>query len=308
MGLDNRDYLRDEARRYGEGGGFSGGGFTNPDGAICRKIIIATAVVFVAQFLFSRPTPGGVLDSLVIDWFRMETPKVLTGQIWRLLTYAFCHSPEDLLHIVFNMLLLFFFGRRLEAMYGHKEFLWFYITAAVVSALTYMAIDAFGDPRPMIGASGAVMAVMMLYAIHFPTDQILLFFVIPIQMRVLVVLYAIWDLYPFLRQFSDPTYTGDGVAHAAHLGGLAFGYLYQKRGLRLMPAFGRFSTWWKVRKRGLKVVSAPTEGPSESRKSQKLKSDMDTILKKISEQGEESLTTAERKVLEAASRELRDRR
>ena len=96
-------------------------------------------------------------------------------------------------------------------------------------------LDQDGEPistggAPAIGASGAVIAVFMLFAWHFPRHTILVFFVIPVEVRWLVIAYAIYDLFPVLRQIGGDV-VGDGVAHSAHLGGLAFGLFYACLGL-----------------------------------------------------------------------------
>lgn len=355
MGLEDRDYLRDEARRYGGGGGGGFGGI--PMMPICKRLIIINVAVFIAQlfttgnhnterleevrqrqidFLVALKDDMGALDpqdeillqrlqegpltpsqaerfgipksSLAEDWLQLETPKVLQGQVWRLITCAFCHSRDNLFHILFNMLFLFWFGPRLEAMYGQKEFLWFYLTSAVAASLCYIGLDLVsGDPVPMLGASGAIMGVTMLFAWHFPDHTLYLFFIVPVTMRWMVWLYAIFDLFPLLQQLSGNSTAGtDNVAHAAHLGGLAFGYLYASRQWRLAQWGDFVSTKVKARQRGFRVVSGDAE-PRGSRRSEKLAEEMDAILKKISEEGEASLTSAERKTLEKASRELRNR-
>ncbi|MEZ6131347.1 MAG: rhomboid family intramembrane serine protease [Planctomycetaceae bacterium] len=303
MGLDNREYLRDESARWSdEGGGRPGGPSFGSHVPTCRNVLFITIGVFVLQMLTMQ---DGV--STVQTWLQMHSSKVFTGQIWRLITCAFCHDPRDITHILFNMLFLWWFGTRLETMYGSREFLLFYLTAALIASLAYIGLDLVtGDQRPMVGASGAIMAVVMLYALHFPTQVIYIMFVLPLQIRWMVVIYAVFDLYPVLQQLS-----GDGphdrVAHAAHLGGLAFGYFYGKQHFRLLPHVSGIETWWKARRRGFKVVGTDAE-PEPSRKTQKLADEMDAILQKISEKGEASLTSSERRTLERASRELRERR
>src|SRR5205823_7160731 len=93
---------------------------------------------------------------------------------------------------------------------------------------------------PAIGASGAVMGVIMLYTMHFPTETIRIFWLIPIEMRWFVVFYVIFDLHPVLLTLAgDRMFTG--IAHAAHLGGLAFGFFYAKFEWRLEPILDRLS-------------------------------------------------------------------
>ncbi len=354
MGLDNRDYLRDESIRYGEGGGggFGRGGSAGSQSPVCKRILIFTIIAFVAQIVVTRdwtpdeleaqkfrliyktkleleargvtgaryeaemqrvqnlPLQAKLLDmpakeSLIQQWCALDTSAVLSGQIWRLITSGFLHDREDLFHILLNMWFLWMFGRQLETIYGGREFLLFYLTGLAVSGLAFVLLDLVsGDPGIAIGASGAVMAVTMLYALHFPRQVMYLFFVIPIEMRWMVLILVGIDLFPVISRISGSESLADNVAHSAHLGGLAFGYLYGKRNWSLSPLWASMTTWWKAKRRGLKVVR-PSVSPATS---QKLTDDIDAILKKISEQGEASLTSAERRTLEKASRKLRDRK
>lgn len=293
MGLENRDYLKDEQSRYSSG--YSSGGAAQ---SVCKLLVIINIAVFVLQ-LFG--------NGLVEKWFVMDTPAVLSGQVWRLLTYGFLHSPESLLHILLNMLLLWWFGPRLESIYGSQEFVTFYLTSIVLAAITYLSLDLVsGNPVSMLGASGGVMAVMTLYACHFPRQVIYVMFVIPLELRWAVCLYAIFDLYPLIMELQGRG-TTDNVAHAAHLGGMLFGYLYYKKGFRLGRLSQRLTGWWKVKRSGFKVVSA-ADDVVPSRRIQKLETEMDTLLAKISKEGEESLSRSERKTLQKVSRQLRSRR
>ena len=137
------------------------------------------------------------------------------------------------------MLMLCWFGQRLERMYGSTEFLLFYLVAAVCASLAYVALAYYsGSQLPAIGASGAIMAVMMLYVIFYPFEQFLLFWFIPMPLWALLGLYMLYDLHPVLMALAgDPMFTG--VAHASHLGGLAFGFLYWRFGWRLEPILDR---------------------------------------------------------------------
>lgn len=293
MGLEDREYLKNEG--YGSSFGYSPGGSGQ---SVCKLLIIINVAVYFLQ-MFS--------DGFVEKWLAMKTDAVLSGQIWRLLTYGFCHDVQQLFHILFNMLFLWWFGPRLESIYGTREFVVFYLTSIVAAALAYAGIDQFtGNEARMIGASGGVMAVVALYACHFPRQIIYLFFVIPIELRWLAGLLAIFALHPILLELQGYP-TVDNVAHPAHLGGMIFGYLYWKKSLRLDGFVAGLTKWWKVKKSGFKVVGGePASKPD--RRIQKLEADVDRILDKINREGEASLTRAERKTLEKASRELRNRR
>src|SRR5207248_10466 len=178
--------------------------------------------------------------SVVQEWFELDPEKtVRQGQVWRLVTCAFCHDRLAIWHIAVNMILLFWFGTRLESMYGSREFLLFYLAAAVAGSAAYVALALYTDSNvPAIGASGAVMGVMMLYTIFYPFETFLFCWIFPVPLWILLSIYVLYDLHPVLLALSgDRLYTG--VAHAGHLGGLAFGLLYWKLGVRLEAPFGR---------------------------------------------------------------------
>ena len=98
----------------------------------------------------------GMRASIVQDWFELDPKKtVQQGQVWRLVTSAFCHNRYSLWHILWNMLFLCWFGQRLERMYGSTEFLLFYLMAAVCASLAYVALAYYNGAKvPAIGASG----------------------------------------------------------------------------------------------------------------------------------------------------------
>jgi membrane associated rhomboid family serine protease len=295
MGIYSRDYFRDDQRGWRTQ-------WTTPG---CTWIIAANIVVFVLQLVTTHPEQVAFGDefylrqaSTVTDALSLNPTRVLHGEIWRLVTYSFCHEA-GLLHILFNMLFVGWWGTTLERMYGTREFVLFYLSAALASGLAFLGLSFLqGDPTPAIGASGAVMAIMALYAIFFPREEILIFFVLRVQIRFLVLAYLIFDLLPVLQSIGGNP-NGDGVAHAAHLGGLAFGFAYHRLGLRIERLGGNFSplfrkrTW--IRPSHVKIFH-PQEAPPEN-----FDLKVDAILDKIHAQGEASLTDQERDILRKAS-------
>lgn len=248
--------------------------------------------------------------SIVQEWFQLDTQKVVyQGQVWRLLTHAFCHDRFGIFHIFFNMLLLYWFGTTLESMYGPREFLFFYLTAAVVAGLAFVAIDLqTGSTIPCVGASGAVMAVMMLYTMHYPGETIRIFWLWSLEMRWVMLLYAIWDLHPVLLALAGDQFN-TGVAHAAHLGGLAFGFLYFKYQWRLENLVDRIP--WPsrpVRARGRpRLRLAAGTYPDQEREPEPDTSRVDELLQKIHESGRASLSEEELAILQDASARMRKR-
>jgi membrane associated rhomboid family serine protease len=236
--------------------------------------------------------------SIVQEWLELDPRKVVyRGQVWRLLTYAFCHERAGVFHILFNMIALFWFGVTLETMYGQREFLLFYLAGAIISGLAHVGLGLLtGSGAAAIGASGAVMAVLMLFAIHYPRHTIRIFWFFPLEVRWIVVLYVIYDLHPLLLALAgDQFHTG--VAHAAHLGGLAFGFVYWKFDLQLERYWDKLP---KLRGAGLsqrRESIAPVRRSAEAQQDQQV----DDILRKIAESGEASLTDQERRTLQRAS-------
>ncbi|MFL5328163.1 MAG: rhomboid family intramembrane serine protease [Gemmataceae bacterium] len=240
--------------------------------------------------------------STVQEWLELDPVKTIKkGQVWRLVTSAFCHDRHNIWHIVFNMLMLYWFGRRLEQMYGSREFLLFYLAAAICGSLAYVGLAFYTHNLiPAIGASGAVMGVMMVYTIYYPNEEFLLFFLIPVPLWVLLGGYVIYDLHPILLTLSgERVFTQ--VAHAGHLGGLAFGFLYWRFGLRLDVAFDRQPRRRVRRKTGPFREPVILSHPKRS----ELADRVDEVLKKISEHGKESLTDDERALLDEASARYR---
>jgi membrane associated rhomboid family serine protease len=245
----------------------------------------------------------GMRRSIVQDWFELDPKKTVEQfQIWRLLTSAFCHERFGLWHILFNMLFLYWFGQRLERMYGSTEFLLFYLAAAVCASVAYVALAYYGGSKmPAIGASGAIMGVMMLYVIYYPFEQFLLFWFIPVPLWAMLAMYVLYDLHPVLLALAgERMFTG--VAHASHLGGLAFGFLYWRFGWRLEPLLERIAPATSGRKPrpSRRPVILKFEPPEDE-----LGARVDAILKKISEHGRECLTDEERDILIDASAKYR---
>ena len=366
MGYENRDYFRDDSNTRGGGGTFMA------DTPMCKKILIITVVIFVAQLFFTRPAKvadvqhlidqmqaelheeqalygeeiffdeegepvqsyNRALDpqfiastaqpvSIVQDWLKLDTEKVIKkGQIWRLITSAFCHDRFGVYHIVFNMLFLYWFGRFVESTYGSKEFLCFYLVAALVASVAFIGLELFtGDRHGAIGASGAVMAVVCVFAMWNPDHRINIYFLFPIPIRLLLLLYVIFDLHPVLLTLSG-TIMHTGVAHAAHLGGLLFGYLFYRNNWRLLPYWNRTAAFFQGLGLGGGVAKRPKlrvhsgDGETLEREHQevrgKTKADarfddqLDDVLRKISESGQESLSEGKKKILMLGSKRYRN--
>lgn len=222
--------------------------------------------------------------------------------IWRLVTYGFLHNPDGPQHIVFNMLGLWVFGKMLSRVYSSRELLSFYLGAVIFAGVLHLLYGlATNDVHPAIGASGGVYGLVFLTAVKFSREQILLMFVLPIEMRFVAVLYAVTGIFA----------AGENVAHMAHLGGALFGLAYGWFGWNLTALAGtlmagRAFRMPRLRRSNIRIYD-PTEQTTGA-SPEKIDAEIDQILAKINATGEASLTPAERSKLIAESERLKKRR
>jgi membrane associated rhomboid family serine protease len=279
MGLYDRDYSRESEPGYS---------LSAPTTAV-MQLLVATIAVYIAQQLFQAST-GWI--QLFWDWWKRP------WEAYRLVTYGFAHDPEDIKHIVFNMLGLVFFGKYLEQRYGRSQFLIFYLGAIIFAGLVWSLIAAAtNSPGVVIGASGAITAIFVVFALNYPHVQVLVMFVLPTPAWVLALVMVASDMFGALNRDN-----GSNVAYVAHLAGALFGLYYYKMGSQ--HATGLASRLGGVRlKRGPKLrVHEPEE--EEDNLTQKV----DAILEKIQAQGQDSLTWSERRLLQKASKKAQEKR
>lgn len=184
---------------------------------VTRLLILANVVVFGLQYLL-----GNVLIFNFALWplgpglFR----NVPTFEVWQLVTYAFLHGGW--MHIFFNMFALFMFGSDIERLLGANRFVMYYLVCIVGAAVAQLiVVQMMGRPPfPTIGASGGVFGILLAYGMAFPYRKLMLLFPpIPMPAWLFVTLYGVLEL------VLGVTGTQQGVAHFAHLGGMAAGFL-----------------------------------------------------------------------------------
>jgi membrane associated rhomboid family serine protease len=183
-----------------------------------RALILANVGIFFLQGAFMGPALA-YFALWPIDSQAAAAVGVPGFQLWQLLSYAFLHG--NLPHLLINMWGLYMFGSEVERLYGLRRYLVYYAFSAVAAALAQLVVAAWSDTYyPTVGASGAVFGLLYAFARYFPNRRILLLFPpIPMPARVFVVVFAAIEL------FLGVTGTQAGVAHFAHLGGMAGGAL-----------------------------------------------------------------------------------
>ncbi len=272
-------------------------------GPATKRLLQVTVGVFVLGFLL-WPQPGGDFSPLE-QAFGLSRRGLAAGRVWQPLTYLFLHG--GFMHLLGNMLGLYFFGSELERRLGSRRFLLLYFGAGVLGGLGWLLLSA-GDTTVCIGASGAVFGIIGAFAALYPHRQItlLVFFVLPVTLKARTLALIIGAMSLLLLRGN----TG-GIAHAAHLAGGVAGYLYGMRiGGGHVPGWPGESgrQWWqglsslraRMRRQQFKVFTTPLEdeGPVDW-------NEVDRILVKVKTLGMGSLTRGERDVLDRASRQVR---
>lgn len=172
-----------------------------------RRLLIANVVIFMLS--------ASVMPYLYRDFALI--PALFLQRPWTGVTYMFLHA--GLGHIFFNMIGLFFFGPRLEQRLGGSDFLKLYFLSGFGGAAFSFL---FAPVNPVVGASAAVYGVLLGFAMIWPRERIYIWAVLPIEAWLLAALMIAASLY------SGITGSGGNTAHFAHLGGLAFGFIYLK--------------------------------------------------------------------------------
>lgn len=248
-----------------------------------KWLLIVTIGVYFLQII-----PG--TDRFLLDWGKLVPYAVFArGQLWRLLTYMFLHDPVSPFHLLFNMLALWMFGKEIEQRWGAARFMRFYFISGVGSGC-FSVFHLFSPVMRLtgvIGASGAILALLTVYAYYYPHRKVLLFFILPVNIRVVVIGYALFSLFGSIAPRGV-------VAHLTHLGGIliAIGYL------RWYPLVsGWLQRRSSLRDEGIMRLNAE----AAARKRRFFEEQVDPILEKISREGKDSLSPQEKKILKKAS-------
>ena len=283
--------------------------------AVQWLLALNIGVYFLQLTLFR---PDAIYSALALDPARFPTAW------WTVLTYMFVHAW--LAHLAFNMFTLWMFGPRLEHVWGTRSFVQFYLWCGLGGAIAHLA---FAHHSAVIGASGAISGVLVAYALRWPDEEVYLFGVIPMKSRWLIAAMIGMNIIFALSPSS-------GIDWTAHIGGMAFGWIFLKlsslggltrvRGwVSALPeesedmprAVPRNRTPLRDQARSVDEVvarsnaavlreSKPLQHVPKQESPKKYAARVNRVLDKISQQGIDSLTRDERRLLEEMSRKLRD--
>jgi membrane associated rhomboid family serine protease len=178
-------------------------------------LLIANTAVFLLQYFG--------LNGFLLEYFALRPASVVSlfPQVWQLASYMFLHG--GFMHILFNMLAMWMFGRDLEATWGRQRFLRFYFFCGIGAGVCVVLVNFLvgSSNTRTIGASGAVYAILLASGMLWP-DRIVYFnFLFPIKMKYLVMIYG---GIAFLGSMD----LNSGVSNVAHLGGMLFAFAFLK--------------------------------------------------------------------------------
>ncbi len=181
-----------------------------------KALIFANLGVFALQFL---------LGPLIETYFALWPPQAASYggagfMPWQLVTYGFLHG--GFAHLFFNMFALFMFGSEIERLFGAKKYLTYYFLCVIGAALMHLIVVQAAElpPLPTVGASGGVFGLLLAFGMAWPRRTLMLLFPpIPMPAWLFVTLYGLLELYLGVTQ------TQSGIAHFAHLGGMATGFV-----------------------------------------------------------------------------------
>jgi membrane associated rhomboid family serine protease len=259
-----------------------------------KLILLLTVGVFVVEAV--KPGPLMALGAVSVRG-------LLRFEVWRLVMYMFLHASAD--HILVNMFIFWMIGSVLERQIGTRPFLLMYLAAGVVGGLFEVAFNGlmflrYGPPAgevflamPAVGASAGVMGILMAFATLNPRARFYVFGLLPVKAWAVAVIYGLFETWPIINDLVlAPMRWTDNVAHAAHVGGMALGFVWIKWGRRIAARLGRGGG------AGRRVID---------RSRQDEQAELDRILEKVHSHGVDSLTLREKLFLQEMSDKYRDR-
>ncbi len=294
------------------------------DNTLMRIIMINVAIYFIVATLFIISKFGNlpILSEFIVKVFYLPADiSVLPFRPWTLITYGFSHSVTDIFHIIFNMLIFYWFGQIVVSEIGSNRLLGLYIWGVLAGAVAFLLLYnlvpffvALRNSTPgLIGASAGVYAIVVAAATLIPNAKMNLFIIGEVSLKWIALGYVI------LSYLSLAGLNAGG--NMAHLGGAGLGYLFiiqYKKGNDWSRPIVSFTSFFqnifkrkpkmKAYKGGLgggassKADAENSQKQARAKKTAEEQNTIDAILDKISDSGYESLTQKEKQILFHASK------
>jgi membrane associated rhomboid family serine protease len=295
--IGDRDYMRQPA-------------YQEPRLSLTVLLIIINAVCFLVTWLAEFHPHNKIF---IEDYLALSLEGIEHGYIWQFLTFQFLHAGW--MHIIFNCLGLYFFGRTVETMLGRSRFLGLYLTSGVLGGVVQMLFSLvlphyFNPEAAVVGASAGVFGLVAAFAyLNWQEYFTVVIYFFPVTMRGRTLFWGILAYASFSLLLINT-----GIANAAHLGGILTGYFYARQiakgGWPYGGHSGRSSPPQELvsRIKESKFWHANAAPPAEDLSTEEyLQKEVDPILDKISQHGIQSLTAREKQILEKARAKMAKR-
>jgi membrane associated rhomboid family serine protease len=258
-----------------------------------KTLLILNCSIFLTQQILNLFYPDYIIAFMGLS----HAGFIDNRFVWQIFTYMFVHSGW--MHIIFNMLTLWFFGGELELYWGTRRFVQYYLISGIGAGVFIALLNFYISMKnpgaagiPTVGASGALFALLLAFGMIWPNREVLLFFVIPVKVKYVVIVFGLISFFSSLNTLSGKEET---ISHIGHLGGMITGFIL----------FQLYRIRKPVRKKG-NLLSRLLRKFRNQRKQQvinariRAKETIDRLLDKIAREGMASLTADEKRDLDWA--------
>ncbi len=263
--------------------GFRGPAYLTPKGV--KFLLFTNIIVFVLVEL------SGVQYELFFTNFGLVPAKLWNQfMLWQPVSYLFLHG--GIIHLLFNMFVLWMFGKDLEQTWGYKNFLKYYFTCGIGAGII-TSLLSWGSFIPVIGASGAIYGLLLAYGLLYPNRLVYLYGLFPIKVKFMIIGLGV------MAFFASMTSANSTVSHITHLSGMVVGFIF----LQYRLSFSKLKYWFT--KQQLKSHQKKTF--KQDTQDAEFRREVDKILEKMNDNGWDSLTEDEQKILYKASQKYNQR-
>ena len=265
------------------------------NGNIVEKLIYINIAVFFLTFIFQLFQNSTNQISWLVEWFSLDDDfSSMLKKPWSIISYGFLHA--DFIHILMNLMVLYFIGNLFIQYFTQKQLLHFYLLGTFFGGLLYLLSQNYfplfeGKSSLLVGASAGISAILVGITTYMPNYQLKLRFIGYVKL---------WHIAAFWIGLDIISLIGDNAGgHFAHLGGALFGFLYvNKASNKDLNLFDQLSSLFKSKKSPLKTVHKSKKKQASSvKKTDITQQQVDTILDKISKSGYDTLTKSEKEFL-----------
>ncbi len=262
---------------------------------IVEQLIYINVAIFIVTLISN--SFAGLYEkqvSFMYQWFSLSSSfDTFITKPWTIVSYGFLHN--GFLHILFNSIVLFYFGRLFLEYFTQKQLLNFYLLGTIFGGAAYLISYSYfplfeGKTHTLVGASAGITSIVIGIATYIPNYQLQLRFIGYVKVWHLAGIFILFDLISLAG--------GNGGGHIAHLGGAFFGYFYVSQASnKKINLFGWLNTLFITKKNPLKTTYKTKNKTAHKKTTANNQVKIDAILDKISKSGYDALTKKEKEFL-----------